>query len=80
MAVYICIPWIFESRKYADLQTICHYVILSKCTSPSHFAPANLPKVHLSLNTTCPQVHLYEIYFGNCLMQAWLPAAAKKQA
>jgi len=26
------------------------------------------------------QVHLYEIYFGNCLMQAWLPAAAKKQA
>lgn len=25
------------------------------------------------------QVHLYEIYFGNCLMQAWLPAP-KKQA
>jgi len=25
------------------------------------------------------QVHLYEIYFGNCLMQAWLPTA-KKQA
>jgi len=25
------------------------------------------------------QVHLYEIYFGNCLMQAWLPGP-KKQA
>lgn len=25
------------------------------------------------------QVHLYEIYFGNCLLQAWIPAA-KKQA
>ena len=62
---------------------MCHDVILSKCTCPRHlYAPLNTtcPQVHLSLNTTCPQVHLYEIYFGNCLMQAWLPAAAKKQA
>lgn len=25
------------------------------------------------------QVHLYEIYFGNCLMKAWLPLTKKKQ-
>ena len=42
MAVYcICIPWIVESRKYADLQTMCHYVILSKCTCPSHLCTCN---------------------------------------
>ena len=33
--------------------------------------------VHL-FHLLCPQVHLYEIYFGNCLMQAWLPTAKKE--
>jgi hypothetical protein len=27
----------------------------------------------------CLQVHLYQIYFANCLMQAWLPVGKKTQ-
>ena len=47
-------------------------------SSPLIFTPSTLICcVHL-FHLLCPQVHLYEIYFGNCLMQAWLPTAKKE--